>query len=204
MLASSSSGAALVPKDFSVLGDGQLTLDTSTQLEWLDLSYTDGVSFEAVQSGWADLTTSKGFRYATGIEIDRLFRNAGLTISSDFLVTNYAPAIALHSLLGSTASGSNYQLTSGYYALGPMHQTSTGWHYSLLSYWLVSTSRGDATVGPITLACIMVDCYSVGSPDYGSFLVRQNTPPIPEPATTALLGLGIAFLLPFLRRRGEY
>ena len=74
----SSSNATLLSRDLFDSGDGLLTYDTETGLEWLDESaipsltwtqFIDGVD------GWRDL----GFRFAGSTETNQLLRNAGAT-----------------------------------------------------------------------------------------------------------------------------
>lgn len=56
-------------------GTGELTHDTVTQLQWLDLSETHGQAFVEVASG---AYTSLGFRPATLSEVAQLYANAGV------------------------------------------------------------------------------------------------------------------------------
>lgn len=43
--------ASLLSVDLFATGDGLLTLDTSTQFEWLDLTATEGLSYDEVVAG---------------------------------------------------------------------------------------------------------------------------------------------------------
>lgn len=64
----------------SNINNAMLTLDTSSGLEWLDLSYTDGMSWEQVNKLIID-GTLKGFRLATFQELMSFFKEAGITKS---------------------------------------------------------------------------------------------------------------------------
>jgi len=66
-------GAALVPADLNTPGDGLITRDTVTGLEWLDVTETAGLSYNnALTSSLIDL----GFRYADNNEVTQLFNQA--------------------------------------------------------------------------------------------------------------------------------
>ena len=65
LLAASPAGAALVD-------NGTITLDTETQLEWLDLTATAGLSVNDVLAG-AGGWLEQGWRYATGAEVCSLY-----------------------------------------------------------------------------------------------------------------------------------
>ncbi|HEX7036351.1 MAG TPA: hypothetical protein VF210_11280 [Pseudomonadales bacterium] len=58
-------------------GDGLLTLDTETGLEWLDWSYTINLSHADVASNFAPGGEFEGFRYATLSELVTLYTNVG-------------------------------------------------------------------------------------------------------------------------------
>jgi hypothetical protein len=79
--------AALISRDFHNPGDGLLTLDTSTNLLWLDLPvsqlFTSGGShgsFDFVSGQLGPAGTFQGFRYATPDQVNRLFGDAGLPV----------------------------------------------------------------------------------------------------------------------------
>ncbi|WHZ21974.1 MAG: hypothetical protein OJF47_001086 [Nitrospira sp.] len=60
-------------------GDQLITLDTQTNLEWLNLTAMANLSYLEVLGGAGGYTTSYGFRYATGTEIGLLWQHAGIT-----------------------------------------------------------------------------------------------------------------------------
>ena len=73
VVASFNTGAALVSVDLNTLGDGLITRDTVTSLEWLDVTETAGMSYDnSLTSGLLDL----GFRYANNDEVTLLFNQA--------------------------------------------------------------------------------------------------------------------------------
>lgn len=73
--------ADMVTQDYQSTGDGLITLDTASQLEWLDVSIFAGMNLSMLQG--ANQWTADGFQLATGQEIFDLFRNAGITYIYD-------------------------------------------------------------------------------------------------------------------------
>jgi hypothetical protein len=87
--------SGLVERDLFLVGDGLVTRDAVLDLDWLDLTLTAGLSFDAValgEGGWAGI----GFRHATGAEVCSLLSRAatappacpglfGTTVSADLL-----------------------------------------------------------------------------------------------------------------------
>ena len=60
-------------------GDQLLTLDTDSNLQWLNLTATAGRSYSEVMSGFGGFTTTHGFQYADGGQISDLRLHAGIT-----------------------------------------------------------------------------------------------------------------------------
>lgn len=60
-------------------GDQLLTLDTDTNLQWLNLTATAGRSYNEVMSGFGGFTTTHGFGYADGAQISALCSHAGIS-----------------------------------------------------------------------------------------------------------------------------
>ena len=98
----SSAAAALLASDFLTAGDGFITRDDVTGLEWLDLNMTTSLSPNEVLGGALGLLTTHGFRYAVRNEIDTLYLSQGLTIDTGFVVGNEPGAGNLISLMGCT------------------------------------------------------------------------------------------------------
>src|SRR2546426_3565128 len=79
--------AALISRDWHNPGDNLLTLDTSTNLLWLDLPVSQlftGAgslgSFDFVSGQLGPGGMFQGFRYATSDQVNRLFTDAGLPV----------------------------------------------------------------------------------------------------------------------------
>jgi hypothetical protein len=81
-------------RDWQNPGDGMLTFDTESGLEWLDWTATTNLSYEEV-SPQLDLGGDYyGFRYATLDEVGVLYDNAGL-----------GPQVAIHNWSESPRTG---------------------------------------------------------------------------------------------------
>ncbi len=60
-------------------GDQLLTLDTDSNLQWLNLTATAGRSYSEIMGGFGGFTTTHGFQYADGGQISDLRLHAGIT-----------------------------------------------------------------------------------------------------------------------------
>lgn len=74
--------AALVSVDLNAPDDDLLTRDTVSNLEWLDLPVTAGLTYNEVISGVGGYT-GLGFRHATASEVDAVLMQFGLQPNSD-------------------------------------------------------------------------------------------------------------------------
>ena len=82
------SKAALIDLDWNTINDSALLLDTSTGLQWLDLSVTANQSYNEVQAQLQQGGTYDGFRYATRDEVLHLWAEANITDTSFTWVIN--------------------------------------------------------------------------------------------------------------------
>lgn len=73
------SKAALIDLDWNTINDSALLLDTSTGLQWMDLSVTVNQSYNEVQTQLQQGGTYDGFRYATRDEVLHLWSEANIT-----------------------------------------------------------------------------------------------------------------------------
>ncbi len=98
LLILSGAQATLVSSDLNDADDGLLTLDTDTNLYWLDLTETANLSANQIlgdTGGWI----SQGFRYATRSEVTAmLLGSAGFTSLNDFLLIHEIPAQTVNAL----------------------------------------------------------------------------------------------------------
>ena len=174
--------ATLIAVDRLVAGDGEITRDTDTGLDWLDLTLTTNVSLNDIQAdvgGWI----SGGWRHATRSEACQLFANAGNTsfaancpfqeLTSPFV----SEAANLVALLGDT--GGEGPLTEGYLEKPDPTKAST-------DFARVGVARAG---GPTTWEVLTVGS-AAAEPSTGNFLVRA----VPEPSTVSLLAVGLVLL----------
>ena len=93
---SNQADAELVSADDPVFGLGSLTIDTATNLAWLDVTKTDARSFDDVSSQFGAGGEFEGFRYATEEEVLTFFSNANI------------PDLPLAETLGTPSSTDNF------------------------------------------------------------------------------------------------
>lgn len=181
--------AALIPSDLSAPNDQLVTIDSVTGLEWLDVTATQGQSYNSVAAGFGGFI-QLGFRYATIGEVSTLYSHAGV-INQDglFHAENAAGALLLINLMGCT-NNCNISVDSqgGLAEDEPFSPTAARGPFVAI---FADRSRGVAVLSASSIS------KSQGYQDFGSYLVR----PIPEPSISALLSLGLAVLS--MTRRSE-
>lgn len=65
-----------------LIDQGDATYDPATQLQWLDISKTRGLSYNQVLTNRGVDFIKNGWRFATDFEVDQLYRHAGLPLAS--------------------------------------------------------------------------------------------------------------------------
>jgi len=170
----------------TLVDNGTFTTDTATGLDWLDVTQTQGLSYNAVTSLFG--STLAGWQFATLAQVSKLYDDAGGAQPYDFSnSTQGAPAALLLSLLGDTdAFGfpSGWGLTADPDTSGGIGSPSAHFlsFYSFFppttEYLLVPFSSQFDTDGNVWI---------------GSFLVRPSQ--VPEPRSLVLLGSGMLALM---------
>jgi len=104
-----SAGPVLTEADWLAAGDGLLTNDAISGLQWLDWSHTINRSYDDVSSQLGAGGEFEGFRYATYDEVVTLYLHAGAVFiefdSNINHVENIPGATLLAGLLGETFTG---------------------------------------------------------------------------------------------------
>ncbi|MCU7929124.1 MAG: PEP-CTERM sorting domain-containing protein [Candidatus Thiodiazotropha sp. (ex Dulcina madagascariensis)] len=182
-------------RDYLIDGDGLITYDATTGLEWLDLTYTAGYSIldtEANESIWAN-----DWQWATGDQLLILFSHGSSHGRPDRAQVNY-PIV---NLLGPTYT----RIKPGEYIRSYVGGTSRNLNYPPYMTDEYSVAFMDSHIrfvparltGPVGCDDDST-CYGIPQPSMtdtdswensGSWLVR--TASVPEPSTLFLLGAGL-------------
>ncbi|MCP5013072.1 MAG: VPLPA-CTERM sorting domain-containing protein [Aestuariibacter sp.] len=221
-LASQSANAAIVDL-------GNLTRDTGSGIEWLDLTETRGMSYNEVMAE-TQTGTLQGWEYATAAQFDQLISNFGYTpVTSGCLysvihcdnATAGQPEVVEHIIrtLGDTAdaywdgvghiydaapdgAGYSYGMLAEYYP-SPTNTNITSMAL-IYDYETIYRSSGAPAADDVDYVMTLNDAILRDDPpaqeNYGSFLVRPVAP-VPLPAAVWLFGSAIAGFGVITRRR---
>jgi len=160
-------GAALVERDWSVAGDGALTYDTATGLEWLDVTATAGLSYNQVFAQLGPGGAYEGFSFASGQQATDLFAAVGL---QEFPGGTSSEGGKIETLLGFI--GVTWDLGTGErteFLTAETEGLASGRHWAGRLYWLEIGMAGAA------VALYDHDDNFTAS-GIGSALVRQASP----------------------------
>lgn len=175
---------ALSNASAALMDSGTSMVDTTTNLEWLDLTQTQGMTLNQVQS--SSLILTDGWVYATAAQVTTLFDNAGfLSTNNVNNVGNDPAALLLLGALGCTQFCGTVNATGrGFADNGSPWFTRPNYHTSGLG-------AGAAIISLQTQNLDLADTTA------GHFLIRA----IPEPSTALLMGLGLTSLAAARRRQ---
>ena len=197
--------ATLLSVDLNTAGDGLLTLDTNTNIEWLDLTLTQGQSYNSILANFGGYV-GQGFRHAIEAELCGLFGALGDQVlgcannQTNIFSTSIlqSSATELVSKLGDTFVGfSSSSVTCGIYDGGLIQGNRVG-----LAGIEAGSNAGCVTGFPAPPSVATLDNWiTTGGTNslVGHYLVR-NAINAPEPTTLALLSLGL-FGLNFTKRK---
>jgi len=203
---SSVASAALTGVDLLSSGDQLLTRDTSTGLDWLDLTATINVAPEDIlngSGGWRGM----GFRYATISEVSQLF----LDTAPGTFINNVYPN-ALYTVTPINLAGAQNLLN----LMGTVYVQQPGNDYNIVGNglvgvnapgqdWIYGASYGTNISGTGGFFFVPDGQFSIdtSSPYLGSYLVRSSgaVSPVSEPETYALMLAGLGVVGGMTRRR---
>lgn len=178
--------ASILERDLRVVGDGLITLDSVTQLEWLDIAATLGLSYR--QAATSEFGLLYGFRHATTSETRGLFTALGIfSLNGAFLMENYAGGSRMLQMLGPGVDSGNFLSVEGFHDLDVFSPTE-------------ARTAGVDVPPPFVGAGAraFIDVFPGSLKDYrhqsiGNFMVRANVG-VPEPTAIVLVGFGLLSL----------
>lgn len=184
--------AAMIVRDYLVAGDGLLTYDEATGLEWLDVGATKGFSVTGA------LAAHQGFDLATAGQVGMLltnmgFNHVGYTFDGITHANDLAAGILFTQTLGYTLSAFGGAVIQVY---GHVKNPDPGYY----DQWVMEIRQSPATpIGVSNYLSTLHNCYQCSSSNEGNFLVRAGA--VPEPATWLMMIAGFGLVGSTLRAR---
>lgn len=184
-------------------GANNVTSDTATGLDWLDLTASSGISYDDILLQFGTGGTYEGWRHATQAEVNDLIVNsAGLTLANQPIVD--PQAIQFVAFFGITQTSA---VTGDVATRGRYNDDATGSIANLAGSAFVAYRSGSTIFPDYTEASILDDQPGINSviPTNGTghWLVRtsSNNSAVPEPSSFALAAIGLMGLGWFVRRK---
>lgn len=202
--------ATLSSADLNTAGDGLLTFDDRTGLEWLDAplslnrSYNDLVGLDGSDE-FSIGGDFEGFRLASTDEVRSLFVDTlgiPLTDFAQWRPGSYDKVITLQSLMGVTSGGDLAEIRSITSDVFSNNGVDSHWQSFAR---ICQNNTNPVCQNDINTANVNVNGTSISdtrsSSTTGSWLVRQGVKSVPEPGVLALLGIGLAGIFVFRKRK---
>ena len=196
LVLSTSVDAAIISTDWQISGDNLITTDTESGLNWLDLTETNGLTYDYVSSQLSVGGQFEGFRYATPDEVVALYYSFSINLAATApqTSTSYDFGIMIAAgVLGNTTCA--YDCIANPY--GTLGYTSQTWDEHP-SYKVVMGATVDQNSVPTYRtdgSYFQLSAYSTGYT--GSYLVQA----VPVPAAVWLFGSGLLGLIGVARRK---
>ncbi|MBF4988139.1 hypothetical protein [Methylophilus sp. 14] len=192
--------------------DGLISYDTVNNLEWLDLTYTNGRTVYEIQSNWGGLL-DLGFRYATLSDLTKLFNSLGLEIGKNYTTAPYyADSSTIYSIeatssiidvihkFGVLMTTDNAGVIQQEWTLG-MYGLDQPDEYFRYSYLVINYQITSYINSSIYTAMSSNGAIKLGGGPMGSWLVRNVPSPVPEIDTWAMMLIGGFMALIVKKRR---
>jgi len=181
-------GCMLNVANAGIINNGDFT--TVDGADWLDMSFTDGKSYNEVLSLIQSGNTLFGWRVASFNEVEAMYRSFGYTetpndTSDQYYVTNNGYDQVLQHLGSTYNGGTTYAFTVGYVNnIGNNYSSQNTWQQVVQTGAISSNNngfwRGDSWGNAQSNANSMI----------GTYLTRGGAV-VPEPSTLAIFVLGI-------------
>jgi hypothetical protein len=210
LLGISNANATLISANDAVYGSGSLTQDTVTGLEWLDLTISQGFSYNNVINGTGNSFLANGFVVATMTQVEALLTNAGWNGADDSAnslgVTNHlATVTTLINLLGTVGTNAfpgELAFTEGLALIGSAANVANdglGRQFNTITQFGVAGRIACTTVGvnqfpnQTTNASSCRVAPGFAAEYFGVYLVRRTVSAnVPEPSTWSLMIAALA------------
>lgn len=196
MLSGPTAHAAVSARDWQTPGDGLLTLDTATGLQWLDVTVTQGLSWNAVTSQLGEGGRFTGFRRPSEAELATFWADAGIpdvvSAGATPTVANFGPVGALQQLWGNlgqlpfTPPETTATLATTAQSFDAVDNVVEGVPLLLLFQrdgTAIAAIHTLVGIPPTQAATYLAHALVQGGP---------TVPPVPEPSTVLLFIVGIA------------
>lgn len=191
--------------------DKLISYDTVNNLEWLDLTYTNGRTMYEIEGNWGGLL-DLGFRYATISDLTKMFNSLGLEIGKNYTnVQYYADSSTIYSIdatnsiidtihkLGVLITSDNAGVIQQEWTLG-MYGLDQPDEYFRYPYLVMSYQTTSFISSSIYSAMSASDSIKIGGGPMGSWLVRNVPSSVPEVDTWAMMLIGGIMTLIVKRR----
>lgn len=202
--------ASILSMDWHDAGDNLITHDTVSGLNWLDITVTNGLSYNDVNAQLENGDFA-GFRYATGSEVIALWANFGVDLSlatgvyNSFEFGGLDPGISeAASFIGNLPFEDHLYYVKALYDQGDWDpwvagaSYTNGWNNS--SYTLVDDNKLDKNISYANLGSYLVEG-AITSPLPP--IIPPITTPVPVPASVWLFVSGLIFLTRFAKRNNH-